>query len=91
MTIKSDNGPQFRSDEFGEYFTHCAIQHLRVTAKLAQASGEVERQNASVVKRVRIAQAAGLNWKKELRTYVAKYRGRPHSTTGKSPAELNYN
>ena len=43
------------------------------------------------MKHVRIAQAAGLNWKKELRTYVAKYRGLPHSTTGKSPAELNYN
>ena len=33
MTIKSDNGPQFRSDEFGDYCTHYAIQHLRVTAK----------------------------------------------------------
>ena len=91
MTIKFDNGPQFQSDEFGEYCTHYAIQHLRVTAKWAQANGEVERQNASIVKRVRIAQAAGLNWKKELRTYVAKYRGLPHTTTGKSPAELNYN
>ena len=62
-----------------------------MTAKWAQANGEVERQNASIMKRVRIAQAAGLNWKKELRTYVAKYRGLPHTTTGKSPAELNYN
>ena len=91
MTIKSDNGPQFRADEFGDYCTHHAIQHLRVTAKWAQANCEVERQNASIMKRVRIAQAAGLDWKKELRTYVAKYRGLPHSTTGKSPAELNYN
>ena len=51
MTIKSDNGQQFRSDEFGEYCTHFAIQHLRVTAKWAQANGAVERQNASIVKR----------------------------------------
>ena len=65
--------------------------HLCGTAKWAQANGEVERQNASIMKRVRIAQEAVLNWKKELRTYVAKYRGLPHSTTGKSPAELNYN
>ena len=62
-----------------------------MTAKRAHANGEVERQNASIMKRVRIAQAAGLYWKKELRPYVAKYRGLPHSTTGKSPAELNYN
>ena len=46
VTIKSDNGPQFRSDEFGDYCTHYAIQHLRVTAKWAQANGGVERQNA---------------------------------------------
>ena len=62
-----------------------------MTAKWAPANWEVERQNASIVKRVRIAQAAGLNWKKELRAYVAKYCGLLHSTTGKSPAELNYN
>ena len=74
MTIKPDNGPQFQSDEFGEYCTHYAIQHLRVTAKWAQANGGVERQNASIMKHVHIVQAAGLNWKKELRTYVAKFQ-----------------
>ena len=74
MTIKPDHGPQFRSDEFGEYCTHYAIRHLRVTPKVAHANGEVERQNASIMKRVRIVQAAGLNWKKELRTYVAKFQ-----------------
>ena len=84
----SDNGPQFRSDEFGEYCEHYAIQHLKVTAKRAQAKEEVERQNTSIMKLIRIAQAAGLDWKKELRKYVAKYRGLPH---GKSLAELNYN
>ena len=91
MTIKSDNGPQFRTaDEFGEYSTRYAIQHLHVTAKWAQANGKVERQNAYTMKRVRIAQTACLNWKKELRTYVAKHRGLPHSATCKRPAELNY-
>ena len=52
-------------------------------------TGEVERQNAnSLMKRIRIAQAEGLNWQKELRKYVAKYRGLDHTTTGRSPAEL---
>ena len=87
----SDNGPQFRSDEFGEYCEHYAIQHLRVTAKRAQANGEVERQKASIMKRIRTAQATGLDWKNELRKYIAKYRGLPHSTHDKSPAKLKYN
>ena len=88
MTIKSDNGPQFRSDEFKSYCEYNGVKHVKVTAKWAQANGEVERQNASLMKRIRIAQAEGLNWQKELRKYVAKYRGLDHPTTGRSPAEL---
>ena len=50
MTMKSDNGAQFRSDEFDEYCTHYAIQHLRLKAKWAQANGEVETQYGSIMK-----------------------------------------
>nr|XP_006819797.1 PREDICTED: uncharacterized protein K02A2.6-like [Saccoglossus kowalevskii] len=67
-TIKSDNGPQFRSDEFREYCEHNGVVHQKVTARWAQANGEVERQNKSLMKRICIAQAEGLNWRKELRS-----------------------
>ena len=59
-----------------------------MTPKWAQANGEVERQNASLMKRIRIAQSEGLDWKRELRRYVTIYRSIDHSTTGKSPSEL---
>ena len=91
VTVKSDNGPQFRSSEFAEYCTENNITHLRVTAKWAQANGEVERQNASLLKRIRIAQAERKDWKRELRKYLAQYRNLPHTTTGRTPAELLYN
>ena len=58
-TIKSDNGPQFVSDEFKEYCKQNDIIHQRVTAKWAQANGEVERQNCSLLQRLQIAQAEG--------------------------------
>ena len=90
-TIKSDNGPQFTSGEFQEYCVQNGIMHLRTTPKWPQANGEVERQNASLMKRIRIAQAEGVNWKKELRRYVTKYRRIDHTTTDKSPAELLFN
>ena len=90
-TIKSDNGPQFRSEEFREYCKQNGIVHLKTTPKWPQANGEVERQNSSLMKRIRIAQAERLDWKKELRRYVTKYRGIDHATTGKSPAELLFN
>ena len=41
--------------------------------------------------RIRIAQAERVDWKKELRRYVTKYRGIDHATTRKSPAELLFN
>lgn len=91
MTLKSDNGPQFKSDEFRDYCAENAIVHLRTTPKWAQANGEVERQNASIMKRIQIAQSDGLDWQKELRRYVTVYRGIVHSTIGKSPAELLFN
>jgi len=88
ITLKSDQAPQFRSEEFSEYCDQNDIKHCKVTAKYAQANGEVERQNRSIMKRLQIAQAENLNWRKELRTYVSKYRSIPHTTTGRSPAEL---
>lgn len=87
-TLKSDNGPQFKSDEFKSFCEENGIRHLKTTPKWAQANGEVERQNASIMKRIRIVQSEGLDWQKELRKYVTVYRGIVHNTTGKSPAKL---
>ncbi|XP_068716243.1 uncharacterized protein [Montipora foliosa] len=86
-----DNGPQFISGEFQECCVQNGIVHLKTTPKWPQANGEVERQNASLMKRIRIAQAEGVDWKKELRRYVTKYRSIDHTTTGKSPDELLFN
>ena len=88
ITNKSNNGPQFISGEFQEHCVQNGIVHLKTTPKWLQANGEVERQNASLMKRICIAQAEGVIWKKELRRYVTEYRSIYHTTTGRSPAEL---
>ena len=49
MSLKSDNCPQFTSDKFQHV-------HCKVTTRWAQANGEVEPQNASLLKRIHIAQ-----------------------------------
>ncbi|XP_050958284.1 uncharacterized protein K02A2.6 [Labeo rohita] len=90
-TIRSDCGPQFMSTQFQQFCETNGIQHVKTTPRWAQANGEVKRQNASILKRIRIAQAEGLDWRKELRKYVAMYRAIDHNTTGKSPAELLFN
>ncbi len=64
ITLKSDNGPQFRSDKFKDLCEENGIKHLKTMPKWAQANGEVERQNASIMKRIRISQSEGLDWQK---------------------------
>ena len=88
MCIRSDNGPQFTSEGFKQYLKDINVKHLRTTPLHPAANGEVERQNRSLMKRIRIAQAESLDWKQEIRKYLMAYRTKPHSVTGVSPAEL---
>jgi len=48
----------------------------------------VEKCNRTILKIVRIAQASGVDWRKELDEFLFQYRVTPHSVTGMSPAEL---
>jgi len=88
VSISSDNGPQFVSETFKKYLRENAIIHRKVTPLWPQANGEVERQNRSLMKRIRIAQAEKRDWKKAIQEYLIAYRSTPHATTGVSPAEL---
>ena len=88
LSLRSDNGPQFRSEVFEQYLEDNGIEHRKTTPLWPQANGEVERQNKSLLKRMKIAQAEGKEWKKEIRKYLVAYRSTPHTTTGVSPAEL---
>ncbi|XP_033739246.1 uncharacterized protein K02A2.6-like [Pecten maximus] len=90
VSITSDNGPQFKADHFKDYMRENGIIHRRVTPLYPAANGEVERQNRSLMKRIKITHAQSKDWKTEIRTYLLAYRTTPHSTTGVSPAELMY-
>ncbi|XP_060077908.1 uncharacterized protein K02A2.6-like [Ylistrum balloti] len=88
LGITTDNGPQFIADSFAYFLAEQGIEHRRVTPLWPQANGEVERQNKSLLKRVRIAQIEKKNWKEEIENYLMSYRTTPHTVTGVSPAEL---
>ncbi|XP_063892502.1 uncharacterized protein K02A2.6-like [Helicoverpa armigera] len=88
VSLTSDNGKQFTSEEFK---TFCAERDIRIFNTVPyspQQNGEVERQNRSILKRLKIAQAEKKNLKEALRTYLEMYNSTPHTVTGKTPAEL---
>lgn len=58
-SIISDNGPQFISSTFRDYLQENGINHRRTTPLWTQANGEVERQNRSILKRLKVALAEG--------------------------------
>lgn len=88
VSITTDNGPQFIAELFTDFLAEQGIEHRRVTPLWPQANGEVERQNRSLLKRVRIAQIEKKNWREEIDNYLMSYRTTPHTVTGVSPAEL---
>ncbi len=82
--MKTDNGPQFISQDFKVFMEENGIRHNRMTPLWPQANGEVEKQNRSILK----AQAEGKDWRRELVKYLLTHRTTPHSVTGIPPAEM---
>ena len=62
-TVTSDNGPHFVAEAFETFLKDNGIKHRKTTPLWPQANGEIERQNRSLLKRMRIAQVEGKDWK----------------------------
>ncbi|XP_055543424.1 uncharacterized protein K02A2.6-like [Wyeomyia smithii] len=73
--IKADNAPQFSTEctEIEEFCKCTGFKILNTIPYWPQSNGEVERQNRSILKRLRIAQELGQDWRKELRDYILTY------------------
>ena len=88
FSIKSDNGPQFVSEQFEEFLNKMGVEHRLSPPFWPMANGEVERQNRSLLKSLKISNLEGKNWRDELNDYLVAYRSTPHSSTGATPAFL---
>ena len=69
------------------FLTLCGVNHVFTPQLWPRSNGEVERQNRTLLKALRIAHLEGRNWKDELHTFLLAYRTTPHTTTGVSPSE----
>ena len=90
-SLRTDNGPQFASDEFEKFLTTNGIEHRTTTPLWPQANGEVERQNWSLLKCLQIAQVEGKDWSSELSKLLMAYRSTPQATTGTTPYFMMFN
>ena len=80
-TLTSDNDPHFVAEVFESFLQENGIEHRKT-------SGEIERQNRSLLKIMQIARVEGKDSRKAVQTYLIAYRNTPHPTTGMCPAEL---
>ena len=87
LSCRTDNGPQFGL-EFQRFLQENGVRWLSTTPLWPQANGEVERQNRSLLKSLKIANLSGRDYQRELKKYLLAYRSTPHSSTGVSPAKL---
>ncbi|XP_055633997.1 uncharacterized protein K02A2.6-like [Toxorhynchites rutilus septentrionalis] len=92
ITMRADNGPQLSGEckELKQFCEEFNIELVNTIPYWPQANGEVERQNRNILKRLRIAQELGKDWRLELRKFLLAYHSTIHSTTGKSPSELMF-
>lgn len=86
--IMCDNGTQFANNKLYEWANINGFKIVHSAPLWPQANGEVERQNRSLLKRLKIAHAEKREWKEELLDHLLMYRSIPHSTTGVFPAEM---
>lgn len=90
-TVVSDNGPQFRSEQFAEYLRERGITHITSAPYHPASNGEAERAVQSFKRGVRRVMASeGCAVLQAVREWLWGYRTSVHSTTGVTPAELLY-
>ena len=76
------------SGEFEGFLQECGIEHRKSPPLWPQANGEVERQNRTLLKSMKIAAEEEKRWIDELPKFLLAYRSTPQVSTGATPASL---
>ena len=90
FSLMSGNVPQFVFEECEAFLTEHGIEHRKSTPQWPQANGEVERQNRTLLKSLKIAEVERKTWKEELDKFHLADRTTPHSSIGTTPAFLMF-
>lgn len=86
--IQSDNGPQFISKEFSDFWRDKGVQTKTTIPYASHTNGLVERMNRGIIHAVAAELAISGTWRGSLRDHIRGYNTRPHSSTEFSPFQL---
>ena len=87
VSMVTDNGPCFTSQEFKDFITNCGIHHITTAVYKPSTNGLAERMVQTFKKALRTsADPVQLT----IDRFLFNYRLTPHSTTGVSPSELMF-
>ena len=87
VSIVSDNGPCFISQEFKDFCKNSGVRHITTAVYKPSTNGLAEKMVQTLKKGLRTSKSAIQD---TLDKFVFNYRLTPHSTTGVSPAELMF-
>ena len=90
FTLKTDNGPPFCCEEFTKYLSDHGVEHRTSPPLWPQANRQVERENRSILKSLRVAHVEGKDWREELQKFLLANRTTPHLSTSVTPASLMF-
>ena len=82
----TDNGAVFTSDEFEDFLKTNGVTHTRTAPYHPASNGLAERAVQTFKQGIKRIQGGSLETR--LSRFLFKYRITPHTTTGRSPAEL---
>ena len=90
--VLSDNGPEFRSQEFNDLLKHYNIEHTYSTLYKASSNGCVERSNRTITELLKgIVDQSKSNWDLDLAKALIIHNSTIHSKLGKSPSDCLMN
>lgn len=86
--ILTDNGPEFRSDEFTAALDSLNIKHIHSTRYRAQGNGAIERSNRTITEILRgLVDDQPAVWDRKLARALVIYNNTYHTEIGQSPSE----